>query len=86
MEYPEEVFPTYEYTYTVEGLLFDQGAVAIRYLPTNTNLPAVVLNLPLWPSMDINNLAAWVARFAPNEKWYAQEMILNHGNTILGNT
>ena len=86
MTYDEQTFPVFNYTFTVEQLLFDQGTMLVRFLPTDTTLSACVLNVPIWPSMDMNNIKAYLDNFAPNEKWYAQQIILNHTATLMSNT
>ena len=85
MTYDEQTFPKFEFTYTVEQLLFDQGSMVVRYLPVDTTLSAIVLNIPIWPSIDMNDLKAYVSNFAPNDKWFAQQMILNNGSQLTGN-
>ena len=86
MTYDEQTFPVFNYTFTVEQLLFDQGTMLVRFLPTDTTLSAFVLNVPIWPSMDMNNIKAYLDNFSPNEKWYAQQIILNHTATLMSNT
>jgi hypothetical protein len=85
MLYEDQNFPVYDYTFTVEQLLFDQGTMLIRYLPVDETLSAIVLNIPIWPSMDLNDLKTYTGHFAPNDKWYAQKMILNHSSQLTGN-
>jgi hypothetical protein len=86
LQYETQAFPTYDYTFTVEQLLFDQGSMAVRYLPVDVNLSAIVLYLPIWPSLDLADMKTYTDHFAPNDKWFAQETILNHGNTLTGTT
>lgn len=85
MTYEEQTFPKFDYTFTIQQLLFDQGTMLIRFLPTNTALSAIVLNVPIWPSMDMNDMKTYLDNFAPNEKWFAQQIILNHSDQLIGN-
>lgn len=85
MTYEEQTFPQFDYTFTIQQLLFDQGTMLIKYLPTNTALSAIVLNVPIWPSMDMNDMKTYLDNFAPNEKWFAQQIILNHSDQLIGN-
>lgn len=85
MTYEEQTFPQFDYTFTIQQLLFDQGTMLIKYLPTNTALSAIVLNVPIWPSMDMNDMKTYLDHFAPNEKWFAQQIILNHSDQLIGN-
>lgn len=77
-------FPTYEYTCTVENVLFEAGTIVVKYLPTDTRFAAQTLHLPIWPDFDINDKMTYFAKFAPHDKWYAQEMILTHEAAIKG--
>lgn len=85
MTYDDQNFPVFDYTYTIEQLLFDQGSMVVKYLPVDSTLSAIVLNIPIWPSMDMSNLKTYTDHFAPNDKWFAQQMILNHSSQLMGN-
>jgi hypothetical protein len=85
ISYDDQQFPVYPYTFTVQKLLFDMGCMEVRFLPTDTALSAIVTTIPIWPAMDITNLKAYLDNFAPHDRWYAQKVITDHGNTILGN-
>lgn len=84
MNYAEQTFPVVDYTFTVEQLLFDQGTMLVKYMPTDETLTSITLNLPIWPSMDLNNLKAYTMSFAPYDKWYAQKVILNSSSQLMG--
>jgi hypothetical protein len=77
-------FPDYDYTYTIESFSFDNGTMIVNYVPVDTRLMAVKYSVPIWPGMDMNNMKPYLDNWSPKEKWYAQEMILTHGNTLLG--
>jgi len=78
-------FPDYEYTFEVEQFLFDQGTMLVNYKPKNKNLMSVKYNIPIWPGMDVNNMKPYLDNWAPKEKWFAQEKILELNNiTIKG--
>lgn len=82
MTLPE--FPKYEYSYQVMQLLFEQGTMVVKFLPTNPDLMSITYNIPIWPEMDLQNLKPYLDKWAPNDKWFAQELILNNGNNLLG--
>jgi hypothetical protein len=77
-------FPAIEYSYKIEQLLFEQGTMLVKYLPAEQTLPSVTYNIPIWPDMDINNLKPYLDKWAPYSKWYAQSVILNSGNSLIG--
>ena len=77
-------FPKHDYTYSIEQLLFEQGTMLVKYMPVNTALPSVTINIPIWPGLDLNNMKPYLDNWAPNDKWFAQEMILNNGDSLLG--
>lgn len=82
--YDNQQFPNYEYTFVVQKLLFDMGCMEVKYTPVDTTLSAIVLIVPIWPDLDVNNMKPYLDEFMPKDKWYAQQVITNHGNTILG--
>ena len=84
MTYDEQTFPVVDYTFTVEQLLFDQGTMLVKYLPTDETLTSITLNIPIWPSMDLNDIKAYTMNFAPNDRWYAQKVILNSTSQLMG--
>lgn len=77
-------FPTIEYTYKVEQLLFEQGTMLVKYIPNDITLTSIVYNIPIMPNMDINNLKSYLNTWAPFDKWYAQSVILSQGKALLG--
>lgn len=79
-------FPKYDYTYTVEQLLFEQGTMVVCYKPVNQTLISITYNVPIWPGLDLTNMKTYLDNWAPNDKWFAQETILNSGNNLLGTT
>lgn len=80
------VYPTYDYTFKILNLFFDKASMAVKFIPTNTSLTAFEFALPIRPEMDVNNLKPYLDNFAPNDRWYAQEVILANSNTLMGNT
>ena len=78
-------YPKYEYTFAVLNLLFDRGAMNIKFIPANTTLTAFDLVVLIRPEMDVNNLKPYLDNFAPNSKWFAQEVILAHGAILMSN-
>jgi G:T/U-mismatch repair DNA glycosylase len=75
-------YPKYEFTFEILQTLFEQGTIHIKYTPLNTNLTVYEYNIPILPNFDPNNLKQYVAQWAPNDRWFAQETILNHTNLI----
>lgn len=82
----EIVFPEYEFTYEVIAIHFEIAQFDVTYKPVDQRLTAISLSLPIFPDMDVNNLTPYIQKYAPRQKWYAQEVILNHSQLILGAT
>lgn len=80
----EIIFPEYEFTFEVVSIHFDLGQFNVLYKPTDTRFTHVELSLPILPVMDMNDLLPYVKEFAPKQKWYAQQVILDNSNTLLG--
>lgn len=74
----------YEYTYKVVSIAFESATMLVEYTPVDVKYTTITYNLPILATFDINNVKAYVDQFAPHEKWYAQDMILQHGDTLLG--
>jgi hypothetical protein len=83
LEFP--TYPEYAYTFTVEQLNFDQGGMTINFIPANTALAAIRAVVPIRPEMDVNDLKPYLDNFAPYNRWFAQETILAHNDTLMGN-
>lgn len=82
---PEEfVFPEYEFTFEVVSIHFQIAQFNVLYKPTHPNLTNIELSLPILPSMDLNDLLPYVKKFAPYQQWYAQTIILEHSDSLLG--
>jgi hypothetical protein len=79
------VYPKYDYTFKVLNLMYERAGMNVRFTPVNTQLTAFELVLPIRPEMDVNNLKPYLDNFAPNNQWYAQEIILAHSTTLMGN-
>ena len=82
----EIVFPEYEFTYEVTAIHFEIAQFDVMYTPVDSKLTSISFSLPILPEMDVNNLTPYIKKFAPHQKWYAQEVILNHSQIILGAT
>lgn len=76
---------TYEYTFKVQTLMPESGSMIVEYTPANTALMKITYNVPILLDFDINDMTAYMDKFAPHDKWYAQELILNQSNILLGN-
>jgi hypothetical protein len=74
----------FDYTYAVQKLLPESGSMLVEYTPTDTTLTKITYNIPIRVEMDINDIAGWVDNFAPQDKWYAQHLILNSSHILLG--
>jgi len=81
-EFPE--FPKYEYTFIIEQLLFEQGTMLVKYMPVKETLISVTYNIPIWPGIETSEIKIYVDKWAPHEKWFAQETILSMGSNLLG--
>lgn len=79
----EIVYPEYDFTFVVEQLLFEQGAMIVKYIQTDTRLTAYSYNIPILPDIDANNMKEYVKTWAPRDRWFAQETILNSGDALL---
>lgn len=82
---PEEiVFPEYEFNYEVVSLHFEVAQFNVLYKPVDPRLTNIELSLPILPNMDLNDLKPYVKMFAPNDRWYAQLVILDNSSKLLG--
>lgn len=80
----EPIYPDYDFTFVVEQLLFEQGSMIVKYIPVDTRLTSFSYNIPILPDIDLNDMKNYVKTWAPKDRWFAQEMILNNENTLLG--
>lgn len=76
-------FPQIPFTFEVKALNFDTGTIHVRYLPEDSRLIAVEYVIPILNTFDPADLANYVKRWAPFDKWHAQNVILQHGSAIL---
>lgn len=76
--------PKQEYTYKVISVAFESAHMLVEYTPVDSGLTKVTLNLGILPGFDINDVDSYVDLFAPHDRWYAQEIIRQHGDTLLG--
>jgi len=74
----------FDYTYTVQKLLPESGSMLVEFTPTDTTLTKIVYNIPIKVEMDINDIAGYIDIWAPQDKWYAQYLILNSSHILLG--
>lgn len=80
----EIIYPEYDFSFVVEQLLFEQGTMVVKYTPTNTTLTSYSYSIPILPTIDMANLKEYVKEWAPKDRWFAQEFILNNANTLMG--
>jgi hypothetical protein len=81
---PEYNFPTYDFTYTVQSLHFDQATMLVEYSPVDTTLTKLSFAIPILANFDPANLTDYVTKWAPYNKWFAQKMLLTHGDNLIG--
>lgn len=77
-------FPKYQYSFVVQNLNFDSSNIVVEFTPANTELTKITLSLPIMANFDPSTLQTYVDTWAPHPKWFAQEMILKHGNNLVG--
>lgn len=78
----QNTFPQYDFTFEILETRFEQGTINVRYIPVNTNLTNYEYNIPILPTFDPNNLKEYLSQWTPNDRWFAQETILNHSNLV----
>lgn len=78
-------YPKREYTFKVVATHFDQGSFEVQFIPKETHLISVTYNLPILADFDPNNLSVYVEKFAPYDRWFAQQIILDNEQKLLGN-
>jgi len=78
------VFPKYEFDFEVVSLHYEIGQFNVLYKPKDKKLTNIEYSLPILPNMDLDNLMLYVEQWAPYSKWYAQEMILDNSEKLLG--
>jgi hypothetical protein len=81
---PEYNFPKYEYTFTIQSLHFDQATMLVEYSPVDTRFTKLSYAIPILANFDPANLTEYVSNWAPYNKWFAQEMLLTHGDNLVG--
>lgn len=79
-------FPKYGYTFKVKSTLFENAQLEVEYTPVDTRLLKLTYFIPLMPDFDPTNLTAYVDTWAPYDKWFAQDMILQHSANLIGAT
>ena len=76
----------YEFKYTIKEINLQTGNVLIEYVPINTLLTNYILNIPVF-LYDENDkkytLIESINLYAPHNMWETQEMLLEHGASIL---
>jgi hypothetical protein len=77
-------YPKYEYTFEVTKILFESAQLEILYKPVDSRFTNFTYYVPMTADFDINDIKAFADRFAPFDRWFTQDMILKHENTILG--
>ena len=80
------IYPKYEYTFKVTQTLFENAQIEVEYIPVDTRLLKLRFCLPITPDFDPANLTTYVETWAPYDKWFAQDIILQHGNNLVGAT
>lgn len=75
----------YGYTYKIQQLLPEQGSMLVEYTPTNTSFMKITYNIPILVDFDINDMGTYMEKFAPHDRWYAQDLMLNQSHILLGN-
>jgi hypothetical protein len=81
-------YPVYPYRYEVISIDNQSGnpGILIRYIPENPNLTSLTYNIPILYNFDVNNMAEYVDQWVPRQQWFAQEIVLNHSNTIMNSS
>lgn len=77
-------YPKCEYTYKVISISFDTAHFLVEFIPLDIKYAKITYNLPILTTFDIDTIGEYIEQWAPYDKWYAQELILLHGDTILG--
>jgi hypothetical protein len=80
---PRTDFKKYLYSFEVISIQYERASFEVKFIPNDPTLMSITYGLPFDADFDITQLASYVERFAPHDKWFAQEMILNHGNALL---
>lgn len=78
-------FPRIDYTFDIKSVSYDRAQIQIVYKPVDTSYSFITYEIPILPNFDLNDLASYVDTWAPFDKWFAQKIILEHGNTIIAN-
>lgn len=81
---PRTDFKKYVYSFEVISIQYERASFEVKFIPNDSKLMSITYALPFDADFDITQLTSYVERFAPHDRWFAQEIILNHGNTLLG--
>lgn len=82
----EIVYPKFAHTFKVKRTLFDRALIEIEYTPIDGRLTKINCAIPFLPTFSMATLTEYVAEFAPNQQWHGQDMILQHGDALVGAT
>lgn len=80
------IYPKYEYTFEVINIFFERAQIEVLYKPVDVRFTNFAYTIPIHPDIDVNDLKPMVENYAPYDRWFAQEIILSHENTLLGAT
>jgi hypothetical protein len=77
-------YPQYTYNFTVLRFNYESSSIVINYIPTNTELTSISLAIPILANFDPANLETYVDFWAPHQKWFGQQVMLTHGDALIG--
>ena len=84
MDVTVDGFPKYPYTFLVVEAHYERGMLEVKYMPNDSRFIFITYTIPIEPDFDPNNLTTYVDKWAPHDKWFAQDMLLQHSATLVG--
>ena len=81
---PETAFPEYDFTFQVLSTHFEPCSLTVKFTPVDTRLTATEVRVPLDATFDPANLKPYLAKYAPNRRWFGQLVLLEHGEALVG--
>jgi hypothetical protein len=77
----------YEFTYIIKQMDLETGHIIIEYIPVNKSITKISYNVPTFgvneDTKELKTLNETICDYAPHNLWEAQELLLEHGDSLL---
>ena len=83
MAIPEQDFPKMPFTFEVKAVNFEAGTIHVKFMPSDSRFTFVEYMVPILATFDPSDMMTYLTQWAPFDKWFAQKMLLEHGDQIM---